>query len=611
MTTGTSTRWAVYVLFWALAIAVLFDVVYLDQVSRSRDGQAAEHLNAISEIEAGIDMAGAVGVSERSAEIHLSRAGLGLAELIDERKQSFIVAAMLRESFVALHLNVDRKARINVSMAWLTRVRLLLQQRLEVCSRETRGTRDVLLVIVLTLLVGSVVGFIAHTRLQRQRLSAAELRKADAEKTARHLSALLEELHDGVIQTDHEGRVRHANSIARRLVHAAEGIEGRALGTVLKSLELDDETLQVLSEPSHQTSTPREVRVSTSDGRHTDLLVSTHTIGEPGKSGTEHMVVMRDISEHKTTQAKLRDALDFQQSVIDSIDDPLMVIGLNHEVLMVNERAKLDSNWSERRPSHCYEVFHDNAKPCCGELHPCPLENVVRTGTPMRVVHEHISTGGSSFVQIIGSPLFADAGRLVGMVEFSHDVTSHIATERDLRAKARLHRYQATHDSLTRIPNRWLLESHLSTVIERNPHDEITAILFIDLDDFKSVNDQYGHCVGDDVLMKVAERLTSCLRRTDVVGRIGGDEFVFVLSGIQDPEESQVVARKILRAISEPICVGAKRITLSASIGIATTEDDPRESTILLRRADVAMYKAKEKGKNQFFVYVNPEATRH
>lgn len=477
------------------------------------------------------------------------------------------------------------------------------------------ASRDVLLIVVVALLLAFIVGFVAYSKLYKQHLSAAEQRERDAERTAEELSTLLEELRDGVIRTDSRGYIRSANSVARHLIGVVGEIEGLSLTSVLEPLELDSETLHRLASgtPDH---TPQEIKTKTQAGVELNLALSVHRIRVEVDQPDERVVVMRDISAHKTTQSKLRDALDFQQSVIDAIDDPLMVIGVDHEVLMLNDRAKRDSNWEERRPKHCYEVFHNNSRACYGELHPCPLENVVRTGTPMRVIHEHLSAEGSSYVQIIGSPLFADGGRLVGMVEVTHDVTSHIATERDLRAKARLHRYQATHDSLTRIPNRWLLESHLSTLIERHSPDTVAAILFIDLDDFKSVNDQYGHCVGDDVLMKVAERLTNCLRRTDVVGRIGGDEFVFVLSGIQDPEESQVVARKILRAISEPICVGAMRITLSASIGIATTENDTKDSAILLRRADLAMYRAKEKGKNQFFVYAKnvetmPDRIKH
>ena len=164
--------------------------------------------------------------------------------------------------------------------------------------------------------------------------------------------------------------------------------------------------------------------------------------------------------------------------------------------------------------------------------------------------------------------------------------------------------HAAFHDPLTNLPNRVLLRDRISQIMSHaNRNQTQVAVMFCDLDGFKGVNDTLGHQAGDHILKTMAGRFTQCVRGNDTVARIGGDEFVFVLSVVESVEHAGTVAQKILNAISQQIFFGEHEIELSGSIGIALYPIDGEEAEHLVKNADIAMYQAKRRGKNnyQFF----------
>ncbi|MEM7083204.1 MAG: EAL domain-containing protein [Pseudomonadota bacterium] len=176
--------------------------------------------------------------------------------------------------------------------------------------------------------------------------------------------------------------------------------------------------------------------------------------------------------------------------------------------------------------------------------------------------------------------------------------------------------YLAYHDSLTKLPNRAQLKDALQRAVARARRSETSAaLLFIDLDDFKRVNDTLGHDAGDTLLKEFAVRLADSIRvedqiatasdeqSTDVIARLGGDEFTVVLDSITQPSDVVVIAQRILSALKEPFVIAGQEVVVGASIGITTFPEDGSDVDTLLRNADVAMYQAKERGKNQFEFY--------
>ena len=167
-------------------------------------------------------------------------------------------------------------------------------------------------------------------------------------------------------------------------------------------------------------------------------------------------------------------------------------------------------------------------------------------------------------------------------------------------------RHMAEHDALTNLPNRTLLNDRLQMALERSSRfGSVLAVMMIDLDRFKEVNDSLGHMAGDQLLCWVAERLLSLVRKTDTVARIGGDEFIVLLQDLHRREEAEPVASKIVAALSAPFEPGNRQVSISVSIGVCTYPEEGVHADDLLQNADVAMYRAKSRGRNAFSIF-NP-----
>ncbi|MDP2253625.1 MAG: diguanylate cyclase, partial [Thiobacillus sp.] len=162
----------------------------------------------------------------------------------------------------------------------------------------------------------------------------------------------------------------------------------------------------------------------------------------------------------------------------------------------------------------------------------------------------------------------------------------------------------AHHDPLTGLPNRLMFKEHLSQCLSRAARQQSRlAVLFIDLDRFKDVNDTLGHSVGDELLVAVTRRVKTCVRTSDILARQGGDEFICILEDIANQDAVEQVADKLLALFRQPFTVGGNELCLSGSIGICIAPDDGNEVDILVRNADAAMYRAKAQGRNRYHFY--------
>jgi diguanylate cyclase (GGDEF)-like protein len=162
----------------------------------------------------------------------------------------------------------------------------------------------------------------------------------------------------------------------------------------------------------------------------------------------------------------------------------------------------------------------------------------------------------------------------------------------------------AQHDFLTDLPNRLLLNDRITQAISLSRrHSKPLAVLFLDLDGFKHINDSLGHEIGDKVLQLVAHRLVACVRASDTVSRHGGDEFVVLLSEVADAGDAAFLAERILSALEIPYAISERDVHLSASIGISIYPQDGHDADFLIKSADTAMYQAKGKGSNNYHFF--------
>jgi diguanylate cyclase (GGDEF)-like protein/PAS domain S-box-containing protein len=189
------------------------------------------------------------------------------------------------------------------------------------------------------------------------------------------------------------------------------------------------------------------------------------------------------------------------------------------------------------------------------------------------------------------------AGEVTHYVSVFTDISSLKRTQEQLN-------YLAYHDPLTELPNRLLFNDRLAHALERaaRANDQL-ALLFVDLDNFKNVNDSLGHPVGDALLMQVAARLRHLARKDDTVARLSGDEFVIVLENIHAADDTVILARKLIDAFNQPFTVQGHELHVTLSIGISLYPRDGRDVETLVRNADAALYRAKEEGRNNFYYY--------
>src|ERR1019366_2393820 len=226
-------------------------------------------------------------------------------------------------------------------------------------------------------------------------------------------------------------------------------------------------------------------------------------------------------------------------------------------------------------------------------------QKIIRTGEAMvgKLERETFHSGTSPWVSTTKMPLRDERGQIIGTFGISRDVTAQIKAEKALA-------YQVLHDPVTGLANRAALMDRLSqalAALERQPGR--LAVLFVDLDHFKAVNDSFGHDAGDQVLTEVGRRLSHLSRHADTVARLGGDEFVLLCGALRDDDDVDLIGDRIVREIRAPYIEDGRDLSTTSSVGIIVTRDPLTEPEQLIRDADEAMYGVKETGRNRYLVY--------
>ncbi|MEG4087007.1 CHASE2 domain-containing protein [Microcoleus sp. POL10_C6] len=301
-------------------------------------------------------------------------------------------------------------------------------------------------------------------------------------------------------------------------------------------------------------------------------------------------------------QEELKRSKEFLQSLIDTIPDPIFVKDRTHRCVVLNQAYC-------RFIGYPLEILtcrtdYDLFPQAEAEIFWQQDELVFQTHQPRE--NEEYFTDAHGITHLIATKrsLHKDAAGNLFLVGAIRDIT-----ERQLRANALEQKnaelsHQAYHDSLTGLPNRQMFYECLHKSLEiASSTQELVALLFLDLDGFKSINDTLGHNVGDLLLKTVASRLKKCLRGSDTISRLGGDEFTVILPAIPGREEAAKVAEKICDAIMQPFILEEHTVSVTTSIGISLYPIDGQEPEMLVKNADVAMYRAKERGKNQYHFY--------
>ncbi|WP_373001463.1 diguanylate cyclase domain-containing protein [Sulfurimonas sp.] len=229
--------------------------------------------------------------------------------------------------------------------------------------------------------------------------------------------------------------------------------------------------------------------------------------------------------------------------------------------------------------------------------------NIMNTGRAKLHYEENLTNnlGKNIIISTSKTPLKDESGNIVGVLGSYADVTKQKEMELTLLKQKDILEHRAHHDSLTGLPNRVLFQDRLSQAINKaNRRNTKIALFFLDLDHFKEINDSFGHEIGDIVLKTVTKKLTNAIRLEDTVARLGGDEFTIIIENLTCEQDASHSAKKILEELAHPVVIGENTLYISSSIGISIYPDDGLSSKNLLMFSDAAMYKAKEKGRNNF-----------
>ena len=408
---------------------------------------------------------------------------------------------------------------------------------------------------------------------------------------------IISTMRDLLLVSDRDGVIRFANNAACAFLgYSREDIIGLHLEDLLIPMTRGEKV------PLQGWVRDRELVFKTRMGQPIELTLSYSPVTRQGEV-TGAVIIGRDLRERKRYEWEARRAVTLLQSTLDSTADGILVIGADGRVLTWNQRFA--DMWGI--PAESLE--HDDDQEVIGQLVE-KLNDPADFLNSLAALHEHPEDESMHVLQLrdgrcleqysIGRYLDTEPVRVWSF----RDVTARLAAEKQIE-------FQAYHDALTQLPNRRLFVERLEIHLVAAKRARVSvAVLFIDLDRFKTINDTLGHNVADAVLVEVAQRLRSCVRQTDTVARHGGDEFTIILPGLHEPEDAAQVAEKILERVAEPVVAGTNSIEISASIGIAVFPYDGTDIDTLLRNADDAMYRAKQAGRNNYQLCTEQMKTR-
>jgi diguanylate cyclase (GGDEF)-like protein/PAS domain S-box-containing protein len=304
------------------------------------------------------------------------------------------------------------------------------------------------------------------------------------------------------------------------------------------------------------------------------------------------LVALVDMSDSKRVEKALRTSEQEFRLIAESSGDMIAVVDASGRRLYNNPSyTRILGDSAQLVGSDSFHDIHPEDRDRIRKL----LADTVTTGQGHRAQYRFLQKNGNvCYIESQGNAIHDESGKVSRLVIISRDITEHKVAEEKIR-------HLAHHDALTGLPNRVLLRDRLEQAIAQAQRNRTQmGVMLLDLDRFKTINDTLGHEAGDDALQAVAERLRASVRRVDTVARLGGDEFVVVLPAIRGPVDAEQVARKIIESMTEPLSIRDQTMIVSVSIGVSICPTDGADTTALMKRADLAMYRAKQKGRNQY-----------
>lgn len=464
----------------------------------------------------------------------------------------------------------------------------------ELQAGRERAVRKAVIVLVAALFLGTAAGgalFLFNARLTKKvREQTTALAASE-----RGFRAFFEMAAVGVAQVDGEaGRFIKVNDRFCELTgYRARELRSMPMRSLIHAEDLPsfDATMDGLYR-SRRKEASLEIRHVRKDGSVFWGSVSVSPLWTANPHPEFSLLVLRDVSVRKSAEEKLLLANKVFENTIEGI----VVTDPHGQIVQVNPGFSVITGYSAE------EAVGGNPRILKSDRHPQHFyhdmwDRLTKEGHWSGEIWNRRKNGESYPEWLTISAVRNEAGQTTNYVSIFHDIT-------ELKRQQEALKYQAQHDALTGLPNRMLLDDRLRMALAQLARsDGRLALLFLDLDNFKTVNDGLGHGAGDTLLVELSRRLERLLRAGDTLARLGGDEFLILLPDIAGINDVGVIAARMLEALSQPFHLGDVEHYVTASIGVTIAPDDGAEAGKLVRNADMAMYRAKSMGRNnyQFF----------
>src|SRR5271157_1764207 len=317
----------------------------------------------------------------------------------------------------------------------------------------------------------------------------------------------------------------------------------------------------------------------------------------PNEEITCVVIISTDITEHRLAEEAIRESEEKYRTIIENIEDGYHELDFSGNIVFFNDALLKMLGYS--RDEFAGMNYHNLTDEETARQMSQVCDEVYKTGKPSRGIEiEVMKKDGTMRVVEISVSLILDAkGQEVGFRNLVRDVTERKKTEETIRRLA-------YHDPLTGLPNRLLFTDRLNMAITRAKRNkQYLAVMMLDLDYFKDINDTLGHHMGDRLLQAVGSRLTELLRKGDTIARMGGDEFLILLPEINNVGVTTTIAQKIVESFQSPFIIDDRKLRITTSIGIAIYPDVSDDVETLIKNADIAMYRAKGSGRNNYQLF--------
>ncbi|HMB17038.1 MAG TPA: diguanylate cyclase [Pelovirga sp.] len=413
-------------------------------------------------------------------------------------------------------------------------------------------------------------------------------------ESERRFRTLLQDIRSVAVQGYRvDGTVHYWNRASEELYgYSATEALGRKLCELIIPADMTAEVRRNIDEMSQsgEPAPSQEYQLKRKDGSEVMVFTSHAILAEPGRAA-EFYCIDIDITERKKNEEQLNKL----SQVVEQSPTMVIITDLNGVIEYVNPFfSKVTGYPAGEVIGSNFKTFQLNGMTATEYQQ---LWQQLESGEDWHgEIHNQRKNGSNFWERVLISPLRDRQGNICNYISIREDISAHKVYEQQLQ-------HQATHDALTGLVNRSLLKDRIDQAVHQSQRNSrAAALLLLDLDRFKVINDTLGHSVGDELLCEVASRLTKAVRETDTVARLGGDEFVVLLTEITSLDRVAMIAEKILTCLNKSYYLAGQQLSLSASIGISLCPKDANDSDNLIRFADIAMYQAKKK-KGTFAFY--------